>query len=123
MEEIIDLKKFREDLKERKASEEEKLAQIPPLDTFEIHEEYHFEPAVSSCAYYDKERSPKNMIGKRLFTTGKCEKYLGMEKAGPLFLFSSKLTEGPNELLDGMTVYFGVIYNTTDPERSHAIEN
>jgi hypothetical protein len=123
MGEIIDFNKFKKDLEEWEASEKEKLAQIPPPDTFEIHEEYHFEPAVSSCAYYDKERSPKNMIGNRLFTTGKCEKYLSMEKAGPLFLFSSKLTEGPNELLNEMTVYFGVIYNTTDPKRSHAIEN
>ena len=93
----------------------------PPPDTFEIHKEYDFDPPVPSSAYWDRERTVGNMIGQRLFAKGRCEKYLEMTGDGPLILFSGKLTAEPKISLNDTVVYFGIIYNKTDPERSHAV--
>lgn len=94
---------------------------LVPLDTFEINKEYNFDPAVKSHAYYNEERTLGNEIGERFFIKGKCLRYLKKTELGPMFLFSGKLINEPNAVLNGVTVYFGIIYNKTDPERSHAV--
>ena len=114
--EIFDFNKLKEKWKNGKTPD-----LIPPPETFEVGKLYNFDPAVKSMAYYDESMTDKNEIGFKLFNDGKCLKYLGQTSMGPRFLFSSILTGDENVLLKDMTIYFGVIYNKTDPERSHAI--
>lgn len=104
----------------KKKIEEKSPKLIPPPETFEINKLYEFNPAVKSIAFYDKELTKGNEIGTKLFIQGKCLEYLGNTVAGPRFLFSGKLINEANTTLNDVDVYFGVIYNTTDPERSHA---
>lgn len=94
---------------------------LAPPNTFEINKEYIFKPAVKSHAYYNEARTIDNEIGERSFTQGKCLRYLQKTEMGPLFLFSGTLTDETNKKLNGIIVYFGVIYNKTDPERSQAV--
>ena len=106
----------------KKWEEEGEPQLVPPLDTFEINKEYDFDPTVKSHAYYNEERTLDNEIGERFFAKGKCLRYLKKTEAGPMFLFSGRLTNEINTALNGIMVYFGVIHNKTDPERSRALE-
>lgn len=94
-----------------------------PKNTFEIGKMYDFNPSVSSHAFWDEERTPTNAIGSKNFSTGTCLKFLKHTEYGPLFLFSGVLNEEPGNLQNNLVVYFGVIYNKTDPNRSHAIDD
>lgn len=57
----------------------------PPKNTFEIGGQYNSEPKISVPAYYNEKM--EKIRGKMFFTKGKCEKYLGIKKDGPLFYF------------------------------------
>lgn len=115
--ELFDFNSFKKKWEDKRSPE-----LIPPTDTFEINKEYFFDTPVKSDAFYNKERTVDNLIGSRLFQSGKCLKYLKQTNSGPLFLFSGKLTDELNTHLNDIEVFFGVIYNTTDPTRSHAIK-
>lgn len=90
-----------------------------PKNTFEIGKIYDFNPGVSSHAFWDEERTQINALGPKIFTQGTCLKFLEYTTHGPLFLFSGALDS--DNLQKDLTVYFGVIYNRTDPTRSHAV--
>lgn len=82
---------------------------------------YEFQPPVTADAFYDAERTLQNMIWKRTFQKGKCLDYLKVTEDGPLFLFSGQLKNETSSTLEGVLVYFGVIYSTTDPTRSRVL--
>ncbi len=92
-----------------------------PRGTFEISREYDFQPPVTSDAFYDEGRTEQNKIGERKFGKGRCLRFLEKTPQGPMFLFSGRLENEQSKILEGTAVYFGVIYNSTDPTRSHAI--
>ena len=90
----------------------------PPPNTWEIGIDYEFDKGgAKSYAYYDEARTANNFIREATFKTGKCIKYLGQTKLGPMFLFKGKLSDEGQPIEKGIDVFFGMIHNKTDPNR------